>query len=214
MAQKKVATAWEPKVAADPTPMEDAYLEDHGIYEEVAIADVRLEGAVGVAIVRSRLTSVVWTDALCRRLELADVIFDRLDVSNASWPEADGTRVAFLACRMTGFKLPGASFVQVRFVDCQARYAVFEGAKLAGARFAGGSFADANFDGADLRNAVFVGCDLVNASFNGAKLGGCDFRGAAVEASRLGLADMGGAIITPMQAVTLLALRTGVMVQD
>jgi uncharacterized protein YjbI with pentapeptide repeats len=115
---------------------------------------------------------------------------------------------------ITGFALLGAKLKDVKFADCQGRFAQFEKAGLKKARFERCVFTEANFNGADLQGAAFEGCDLHHATFAGANLTGCDFRGSNLEASRVAVADMKGAVITATQAVALMQRFSGVEVLE
>jgi uncharacterized protein YjbI with pentapeptide repeats len=188
-------------------------LEDLESYTNLALADQTFGSCDGVGFKQVSLQRIDWRAAFVRRLDLTDVTLAGCDLSNTRWEGAGGDRVAFEACRLTGFAMPGSRLKEASFKDCQARIAQFENTGLKGARFVSCSFVEANFNGADLTGAVFVGCDLHHATFTGANLNGADFRGSNLEASRVGLPELKGAVISPGQGLALLERFAGVIHQ-
>lgn len=207
-----------PKTPRSPSPdaaQELPYdeLEDLESYTDLDLADLVFGACDGVGFKQVRLQRIDWRGAFVRRLDLTDVTLAGCDMSNTRWEAAGADRVAFEACRLTGFALPGSRLKDASFKDCQARIAQFENAGLKGARFTQCALQEANFNGADLTGAVFVGCNLHNATFTGANLNGADFRGSNLEASRVGLSELKGAIISPGQGLALLERFAGVIHQ-
>lgn len=203
----------EPPAPNGPDELPDG-LEEHETYSDLTLTGGSLAPATGVTLRRVHLTYVGLNDGFFRHLELVDARLTNCNLSNAEWPRASATRLWLEECRLTGFKLLGARFGHARFVACQARYAVFENAAFRQTRFERCGLSDVNFNGADLSGAVFSECDLTNATFKGAKLVGTDFRTSRIEASQITLEELKGALISPMQALALLASRTGAVVED
>jgi uncharacterized protein YjbI with pentapeptide repeats len=201
--------------SADATDfLPEGELERSEVYTDVVWRDLALNGEDGVSLKQARLEGVNWREQLMRRLDLTDVHLQNADLSNARWEHLGAERVLFESCRLTGFALVGARFKDARFVECQGRFAQLEKAGLKRARFERCAFTESNFNGADLQDATFAGCDLHHATFSGANLAGCDFRDSNLEASRVAIADLKGAIVTPSLAVALLQRFGGVDVKE
>lgn len=204
-----------PRLPGHETPDElpDEELEDREDYSGLNLTGHRFESVDGVSFKELRLKEIDWSGAYLRRLDLTDVLFAACNLSNAKWEHTGAMRVAFDSCLLTGLALKAATLKHVTFQACQGRFLQFEGCNLQGARFERCVLTEASFVGSNLTGAVFIDCELHNAVFTGSTLQAADFRRSNVEASRVGQAELRGAVVSPTQAVSLFERLTGAIVQ-
>jgi uncharacterized protein YjbI with pentapeptide repeats len=146
-------------------------------------------------------------------LRLTDVIFTGCDLANAQWARLTAQRVALTDCQLIGFDAPDARWQDVTFTRCQAQYAKLRFSKFKGVRFEECDLRNADFQGSDLAGVVFYKCDLTDAQLSGATLQGTDFRGSTIERMRVGIAELPGAIVEPVQAAYVAGLL-GVVIRN
>ena len=95
-----------------PQPDESQSLErdgpvDDGRYSGIALSDADLAHlSAGNFVIESALFArVSFNTTTFKRLRFSDVRFESCDISNADWSKASLTRVEFIGCRMTGFRI-------------------------------------------------------------------------------------------------------------
>jgi uncharacterized protein YjbI with pentapeptide repeats len=136
-------------------------------------------------------------------LRVEDVRFAGGNLANAVWPNASGTRVEFIGCRLTGFTALEAVFLDTIFRDCKVDLAQFYQAKMRRVRFEDCPLNGTDFRETDLTGAVFVRCDLTGADFRGATLAEADLRGCTIDGVHAGPNELRGATIDEVQALAL-----------
>jgi uncharacterized protein YjbI with pentapeptide repeats len=190
-------------------------LQSHERYEYVSVPQTDLSGQeAGYARFESGTFSRVdMHDTLFTGLKLVDTRLEGCDMANADWRQCELQRVELLGCRMLGFGAVEGRLHDVLFKECKARFARFHSATLKWTRFEKCDLTDADFHNADLSGVVFAGCDLTGCDMKGAKLAGADLRGSIVDGLRVELEELQGAIVDPVQAVSLLRLL-GVVVKE
>lgn len=121
-----------------------------------------------------------FTEANLGALRLVDCVFERCNLSGATWRGCSLNHVAFRSSKLLGADLTGLrkTFLSVTFEDCKLDYVDFGGLPLAKTRFTRSSLIDAGFVGTDLSQAVFEACDVSGAMFRNTNLAGADLRGA------------------------------------
>jgi uncharacterized protein YjbI with pentapeptide repeats len=220
--EKKTGLRRKTLVIAPPcVPTKDAFDElpdevliDNESYADLHLGEISLAGVDGVGFRNVHFQRVDWRAVGLRRPDITDVRLGGCDLSNARWTNAGGLRVAFVDCRLTGFGLLTSRIKDLVFRGCLAPLALFEGSELAGARFERCNLKEANFNGADLTNVVFDECELHDATFTGAILAGTNFRSSNIEASRIAVTELRGALLGPLQALTLFERYTGAKVES
>ena len=136
----------------------------------------------------------------------------------------------FSACNFDGTVLFGAELTRCRFravdfsstnVDCaKFDHVDFSMAALRFKNFKGKRFTGMNFTEADLTGCNFTGVSFEECHLAGVHVSeetlfdGADFRGAFIVASHLELASLKGAVMSPVQANTLLYERFGIVVDE
>lgn len=188
-------------------------LEDHESYQQLNLVDERFAHARSVTLKQVRVVRGDFSGLSMLNLDLDDVLFEECNLSNADFSHLSGRRVVFSDCRITGLKLHQARLQAVVFLRCQGQYPQFEGTGFKRGRFEHCTLAEANFDGSDLTTVSFADCELAGATFTRARLAGADFRGSRLEASRIRLEELGGVVITPIQAAALLERQTGAVIR-
>lgn len=189
-------------------------LEDREDYLGLNLSDHTFPSVDGVTFKQVRLKEIDWKDAFLRRLDLTDVWLGACNMANAKWEHTSGERVVFDSCLLTGLAIKAGSFKHVTFRACQGRFLQFDGCNMQGARFERCVLTEASFVDCDMTGAVFIDCELRDAGFKGSKLQQADFRQSDLEASRVAPGELRGAVVSPMQAVSLFARLTGAKVED
>ncbi|MEZ4867529.1 MAG: pentapeptide repeat-containing protein [Caldilineaceae bacterium] len=154
-----------------------------------------------------------WADSKVQGLRCIDTRFDACDLANATWEQFYAQRVAFTGCQLVGLTTLEAYLHNVRFAECNGQFAAFRFAICKGVRFDHCDLRHADFQGADLTGVVFHKCDLSHAQFSGTTLKGTDLRGAKIDDLHVGIPELPGAIVDPLQAAYLAGLL-GVVIKD
>jgi len=186
-------------------PLSAEHLEDESVYRGVVLEGedlsatrlhaVSFEGAVFREV---RLVGTAWT-----RLRLRDVRFEHCDLSGAVWEEASLERVAFSGGRMLGAQLPEARLRHVRLTGVQAPLSLWFRAETGNLWAEDSDLGEATFMEAKLPGAVFRSCCLARTDFLGATLAEADLRGSELERTRLGLRELEGVTVEPVQLLDL-----------
>jgi uncharacterized protein YjbI with pentapeptide repeats len=145
--------------------------------------------------------------------QLFDVRLDGCDLAGAEWEKAHLRRVELIGCRLVGLRLSAASLEDVQLVKCNAELARFWDCSFKAARFDHCVLREASFADSDLSGVIFRDCDLSQADLRNTKLKGADLRGSTLVGVQVGIKELQGAIVTPIQAIQLAGLL-GVTVQE
>ncbi|MEZ4615632.1 MAG: pentapeptide repeat-containing protein [Caldilineaceae bacterium] len=145
-------------------------------------------------------------------VRLTDVALKGCDLANAQWERLTAQRLAFEECQLIGFDAPDARWQDVTFTRCRGQYAKFRFSKFKQVCFEQCDLRNADFQGSDLSGVIFNKCDLTDAQLSGTTLSGTDFRGSTIERMKVGIAELPGAIVEPVQAAYVAGLL-GVVVK-
>lgn len=186
----------------DPWPSQSAALQPFEEYSALTLDGVNLS--------RQQAAHLTWRGVQCKTvrldesqfdgLRLIDVHFAGCNLANAQWEELTAERILFSECQLIGFDAPDARLHDILFSGCQAQFAKLRFSKFKGVRFERCDLRNADFQGSDLSGVVFYKCDLTDAQLSGTTLKGTDFRGSTIERMRVGIAELPGAIVEPVQA--------------
>jgi uncharacterized protein YjbI with pentapeptide repeats len=111
-----------------------------------------------------------------------------------------------MAAKLTGALLNRSLLQDVRFVECRADYAEWQGITAQRVDFIGCNLDHAYFNDADLTGVRFRDCDLRHADFTNAQLAGADFRGSNLEEIVIAVDQLRGVKVTTDQAIYLCGL--------
>lgn len=135
-----------------------------------------------------------------------DVRFSGCDLANATWEQFIAHRLEWNACQLIGWNLAEAHLQNVFFQECILQFANFRFATCKIVRFERCDLRNVDFQRADLSGVVFHKCDLSQVQLSGATLKGADFRGSTIEHIRVGIPELAGAIVEPLQAAYIAGL--------
>ncbi len=189
-------------------------VRDRERYEELAIshADFGGQSAQYVSFEASRFSHVRMMGCNFPGISLLDVSLTDCDLANAGWYKARFQRVEITDSRLVGIKASEAEVKDAYFKGCKSEFALFRQAVFSAVRFESCDLSDADFMGADLSGVVFSACNLSRCDMSGAKLEGTDFRGSNLDGLKVGIEDLRGAVVDPVQAVEFVRLL-GVVVK-
>jgi uncharacterized protein YjbI with pentapeptide repeats len=180
--------------------------------ESGEFADVTGDGSLENSLVRA----VDLSGSRLGPLELADVRFEDVDLSNASWHSVAIRRAEIIRARGIGLRLFLASASDVYLHGCRLDYGAVHVESAKGpVVFEECTFREATLTG-DLSKAVFLDCELEGVEFQATKAAECDLRTSNLLGAR-GLLSLRGARITAEQAVSaasLIATEAGLVVDD
>lgn len=164
------------------------------------------------SITRCTFRHVRFTDCRLSSTHLMDVRFEHCDLSNARLPESSLMRVEFIDCKLVGTDLSESTLQHLLLKDCNARYLNLSMNKLSQVRLTGCDLREAYLDNCKFSAVALEQCDLMGADFTRTSLRGIDLRTSHIEALRLNLPDIRGAIVDTVQAMELVRLL-GVVVE-
>ncbi|WP_188970088.1 pentapeptide repeat-containing protein [Deinococcus aerolatus] len=193
-----------------PAELEDESVFRGGVMEGGSLdagtlQTVSFEGCVFREV---NLSGVAW-----HLIRLKDVRLEGCDLSGARWTEAALERVQFTDCRLTGLQLPGAVLRHVRLTRALAPLSLWPTVDAKHLWLEDCDLTEAVFMDASLPGAVVRGCALGKTEFHGAALEGADLRGSDLQGVRLGLRELAGVTVEPVQLLELAHLL-GVRVQE
>jgi uncharacterized protein YjbI with pentapeptide repeats len=161
-----------------------------------------------LTIHRARLSGVVFNNVTFREVgfigcDIEDVIFENCDLSNINLSDSTIFRTEFINCKMVGANLSGINFQDVSMNSCMGRYAngrysTFKQFKIEDSFFDLADFQNAAFKESILKNTSFRECQMSGATLHNMDLSSCDIEGLGVR-----IEDVKGAIVSPVQAVSL-----------
>ncbi|GGM09460.1 pentapeptide repeat-containing protein [Deinococcus aerophilus] len=182
-------------------PVLPAELEDESVYRGVVIEG----GSLGAG----QLRTVSFEGAVFREVDLSgvdwqlfrlkDVRFERCDLSGAQWTEGALERVQVTDCRLLGLHLPGAVLRHVRLTRALAPLSLWPEVDAAHLWLEDSDLTEALFTDARLPGAVFRRCALGRTDFRGAGLEGADWRGSRLQGVRVGVRELTGVTVEPVQ---------------
>ena len=195
------APAHPPRLAAspasDPGDLDPQFPDLDGVALDGA--ELRYPEARTLTVLRSRVVacSLAIGEAT---VDAQDAVFTDVDLSGRRF---DGLqRVVFERCRMTGADFGDARLRDVEFRDCALSLASLRSATVERAVISGGSFDEVDASGARMTDVTVEGVRLSELGLGNTRLERVDVTGADLT----GLADLrelGGAIISPTQAIAL-----------
>lgn len=204
-------------------PIFDEQTEGTRTLEELAceekVADFRFSRTTVTKLKRPYLSinncifnHVLFSECELKGAQLTDVRFENCDLSNISFAGTTFYRVEFISCKLLGTNFSETTLNHMRMEECSGRYINLSMSKMRTARFAGCDFRTGSFNDSKLLTAAFDNCELPEADFSHTSLKGIDLRTNRIAGIQLNIADLRGAIVTPMQAMELLPLL-GVVIE-
>jgi uncharacterized protein YjbI with pentapeptide repeats len=172
-------------------------------HDECLVEDIDQAGATGQGSLRHVLMSrSSLADTRFAELELLDVAFRQVAVSNASWEQVTARRVEMVACQAVGLQFGLTKAEDLYIEDCRLDYARIDVDRHRGiVAFHRCTFNEALLSG-DLSGIVFSDCHFKGAEFQARRATNCDLTTSRLTGA-LGLLTLAGAAITETQAMTL-----------
>ena len=186
--------------------------------DEVDCRSFSREVVDGVDLLEVNVSSCVFDHVsfpCCRFREarLTDVLFENCDLSNVDLSGSVLFRVEFRACKLMGTNLSDGVLNNVLFRHCNARYMNLSMGRLKQVLFAHGDMQGSALESCRLEAVAFDTCSLVEAEFSRTSLKGIDLTSSRLEGLRLGVGDLRGMIVSPVQALDL-TRYLGLVVKD
>ncbi len=162
---------------------------------DLRLEKLRIDGSLveRVRLAGSQFGSATWKDVRFTGCDLANVRAHRIEL----------LRVEFVDCRLTGFSTGALKWQDVLIQNGDLRYSQFREASFRHCEFEGCDWQDADLQNADLSGAIFRSCKLARADLHGANLQDTDLRTSEVEGMLIGMGDLRGAIVGPVEAMVL-----------
>ena len=135
-------------------------------------------------------------------MKLTDCLVETSNWANLSTHGAAMTRVQFVDSRMTGLIWADGLLQDVTLEGCRLDLSAWRMATFVAVRFTDCNLRGADFTNADLRGAQFVGCDLTGAQFHQATMDGTRFR-SCVLLDIAGITSWAGAVVDHADLVAL-----------
>lgn len=215
MASIKSTSVHAPQFQGSLSPESLEQLDKQEEYAAIKVSNSDLSGqnVKELLFEEASFHHTLFTGSRLPKLRLFDVRMEACDLSGAFLEEARLRRVEFIGCRLLGAQLLSAQLDDVYFKECNLEGAVFVTSQAKVLHFEDCVLRNASFEGAKLKGAIFRDCDLRNADLRNADLKQADIRGSKLDGVQVSPKDMGGAIISPLQAVQTVSLL-GVTVMD
>ncbi|MCO1575386.1 pentapeptide repeat-containing protein [Crossiella sp. SN42] len=202
--------------------LDDLTPEPAGFRGEVVLQFARIRGGdqsdvTGEgSLTRTMVEEVNLSGAHLAPLEMTDVVFRDLDLSNGTLREVTAQRVEWQQCRAIGLNLHLSLATNLFLDGCHLDLATIAIDRVKGiVVFRRCSLRETTITG-DLSNVVFLDCDLAAAEFTGSRADGADLRTSRLDNTR-GLSTLRGAIISGEQAASVaeqLATEAGLTVRS
>lgn len=155
---------------------------------------------------------ILFSECELKWAQLTDIRFENCDLSNISFAGTVFYRVEFISCKLLGTNFSEATLNHVRMEGCSSQYINLSMSKMRTVRFTNCDFRSGSFNDSKLMPAAFDGCELLQADFSHTPLKGTDLRTNRITGIQLNIADLRGAVVTPMQAMDLLPML-GVVIE-
>ncbi|RKJ74784.1 pentapeptide repeat-containing protein [Butyricicoccus sp. 1XD8-22] len=186
-------------------------------FEDLLFSDdeIKTENLYGLTFTRCIFRRCRMSQAQFGTVRFEEVVFEDCDCPGARFSDSSWLGCTLSGCRLVGAKLSGARFRKVRFQDCAAKYANFDRAAFTNVSFDSCGFQDAYFRACRFKDQTISGCSFLLANFCQTSLAGLDFTTSEIGGWTLseGVAELRGAVVTPVQAVEL-AERCGLVVKS
>jgi len=157
--------------------------------------------------------NVVFRDDLFRGADMEDVRFENCDLSNIDLSQAILYRCEFENCKMVGANLSEAAFHNTTISRCNASYSNLRFLSCKRVEIRQSIFDFADFQSAKFVDLGFEDTSLRECQMSGSSLCGIDMRTCDIEGIGIRMEDIKGAVVTPIQAVSLSRLM-GLMIKD
>ncbi len=157
--------------------------------------------------------NVTFKNVVFSRADIEDVKFENCDLSNMDLSGSIIHRVELENCKIVGSDLSDASFQNVVMNKCNGRYANFRFSHCKRVRFKESLLSFADFQCSEFTDVSLVNTDLRECQMSGTKLKGIDMSTCDIDGIGVRIEDVKGAIISPLQAVSLARLL-GVVIKD
>lgn len=185
-------------------------LADREVVEEVRWDGGAPASAVGVEVVRSRLTGLRLTGLELTDLRLLDVVLVECELSGAVLAGARFERVVFTRCRMSGLVAAELRGEDVRFDECQMDQVWLRAAVLDRCELVDCDLRGSDLYGAQITRSAFRRCDLTEVDVSASKLDAVSLHGSTVDglkgAESLHNLTVGSDQVVPL-ALPILAAR-------
>ena len=180
-------------------------IKDHDYFSDAMIFDCSSENqrAEHVSLNGMIFRNVTFTAAAFEFLDLIDVRFENCDLSNANLSSSIFHRVEMINCKLLGINLSESTLQNVSFDNCNCRYSSFRFLRCKQVNFKNCLLQNADFEESHFDKVAFSNCNLEGAEMAGTKLKDIDFRDSEIEGIGVRIEDLYGAIVSPMQAVSL-----------
>ena len=150
-------------------------------------------------------------------VNVSSCVFDHVSFPGCRFRESRLTdvlfRVEFRSCKLMGTNLSDGVLNNVLFRHCNARYMNLSMGRLKQVLFAYGDMQGSALESCRLEAVAFDTCSLVEAEFSRTSLKGIDLTSSRLEGLRLGVGDLRGVIVSPVQALDL-TRYLGLVVKD
>jgi uncharacterized protein YjbI with pentapeptide repeats len=191
-------------------------LDDHEVIEGVEWAGGAPSSALGVEILRSRLTGVSFTGLELERLRLVDVELVECELSGTVLAEARWERVVLRRCRMSGIVASELHASDVRIDGCKADQAWLRASVLDRCEVVDSDLSGADLYGAQVSRSAFRRCDLTELDVSTSRFDQVSLHGSTVDrlkgADALQRCTIGSDQLVPL-ALPILQTR-GITVED
>ena len=157
--------------------------------------------------------NVVFNNILFKFIDLTDVRFENCDLSNTDLSKAVIHRVELVNCKVIGINLGDSTLRNVVFKQCNGNYACFRFANFGQVIFKDCLLRNTDFGESFFSKVTFHCSDLQLAQMSGTKLKEIDFSNSEIEGLGSRLEDLSGAIISPVQAVSL-SKKMGLIIKE
>lgn len=159
------------------------------------------------------LTRITLRESKCIKGSFWDCTFDHCDFSNVDFSECRFHQCRFQNCKLVGSNLAEASLYRTQLVDCHCAYANFSYAKIKYVDMQTCNLQESDWNQVKPQAWTMEHCTLTRTSFFHTPLKGMDLRTCELRGIRVAMEDLKGAIISPEQAIDLIAYL-GVEVKD
>lgn len=189
-------------------------LQNESYISSVSMANVHMEGEL---IKRANFHEVIFKGSTfigCsfERAELVDVRFENCDLSNVTLENAIIHRVEFVNCKIIGINLSESNLRNVSFHQCNGKYGFFGFSNLKEVKFNECDLGLSDFQNAIFSKVGFYYSNISECQMSGTKLKDIDLTSCDIEGISVRIEDLKGAIVSPIQAVSLSKLM-GVIVR-
>ncbi len=183
-------------------------LQNESYISSVSIYNFHIEGEL---IKRANFHEVIFKGSTfigCsfKRAELVDVRFENCDLSNVNLENAIIHRVEFVNCKIIGINLSESNLRNVSFHQCNGKYGFFGFSNLKEVKFNECDLSLSDFKESIFSKVGFCYSNISECQMAGTKLKDIDLTSCNIEGIGIRIEDLKGAIVSPIQAVSLSSL--------